>query len=335
MSSTIIPGVSEKLAFEYLSSYNDEEVKFMFTVCGTNNKKNKRFQTCREAECYVTDLSLNEEWINRDQIHIYLNQVNDKGWRLNENEILSLIIFESDDQLYPMFEMYAEKISRTGRVAARAAQEDEEDEYNPDDWDGDRQDETEEDVARWNELVTTRGLPDRHMKEFSAKEVDWVRWAQECEHLEKSSVEDELHAKLLDADQKIVQLEKQVEKTRRDLAMEWIMSMKPEEFEQRLLTNSGNYKLPDFPRAQPGDEDYPDLKKPQRQIAAPDYKYPLMPEEHERGKSNYACLHRKDLLYMSEEEFRACAYEEPTYDVYDGPWPSMPHTGVSDFDVYG
>jgi hypothetical protein len=334
MSSSIIPGVSEQLAYEYLLSYNHEKVKYLYTVvCLENQQKNKEFSTCSESDCYVNDL-IRAEWFDPTQIHIYLQQVSGLR-RLNDEEILSLVLFETDDQLYQMFEMYAEKMSRPGRVAARAAQEDEEDEYNPDNWDGDAQDETEEDVADWNELVTTRGLPDRHMKEFSAKEVDWVRWAQQRECSEKSSIEDELRSKLLDADEKIAKLEKQVEKTRRELAMEWIMSMKPEEYEQRLISNSPNYKLPDFPRAQPGDEDYPDLKKPQRQIAAPDYKHALMTEEHERGKSNYACLHRRDLAYMSEEEFRACAYEDPTYHVYDGPWPPVSHTGVSDFDVYG
>jgi len=239
-----------------------------------------------------------------------------------------IVLFDADDQLYSVFEMYAEKMSRPGRVAARA---EEDEEYEGDDM--------AEIVMRHRRKISWEEYADEELyAEEEAEQrtdVDWVRWAQQRECSEKSSIEDELRSKLLDAEQKIVQLEKQVEKTRRELAMEWIMSMKPEEYEQRLLSNSANYKLPDFPRAQPGDEDYPDFTKLKRQIAAPDYKHVLMPEEHDLGRSNYACLHRSDLLYMSVEEFRACAYEEPIYAIYDGPWPPISHTGVSDFDVYG
>ena len=297
MSSNIIPGVSDQLGVRYLTAYNDESVKYLFTVFNKKTNTTNRFSTCFEAVNYTKQL-LDQEEHNLSKFNIYLNQV--KGSRLlSEDEIVALAAFESDEELYTMFQMYAEKMSRPGRVAARAAQdkddEDEDDEYNPDNWDGDAQDEDEDD-------------------------------------------HDELRAKLHDANQKIAQLEKQVEKTRRDLAMEWIMSMNSEEFEQRLISNDANYKLPDFPRAQLGDEDYPDFTKLQRQTAAPDYKHVLTPEEHDLGRSNYACLHRRDLLYISEEDFRACAYEEPIYAIYDGPWPPIRDTKVtrvSDFDVYG
>jgi hypothetical protein len=310
MSSTIIPGVSNELGVNYLMAFNTIDIKYMFTVsCASEIWETPCFSTCFEANDYAATLS-HEKGFDRSKVSIFLNQIN--GPRLlSQDEVISLTAFENDDQLYSMFNMYAEKMSRPGRVAAREAQDEDEEDY-------------EEDYEEYDE-----------QEERPRKEVNWVRWAQEHEHLETPSIEDDLGVKLHDANQKIAKLEKQLEKTRREMAMEWILSMKPEEFEQRLLTKSPNYKLPDFPRAQPGDEDYPDLPKLERQIAAPYIKHPLIPEEHEHGKTNYACSHRKDLLYMSEEEFRACAYEEPTYAVYDGPWRSISHTGVSDFDVYG
>ena len=329
MSSNIIPGVYAELGFQYLASYNDPGVKLMFTVC-EGNGETQSFFTCLEADSYANSL-LQHEGYNHS-LSIYLNQVN--GPRLlNEDEILSLAAFEADDQLYSMFQIYADKMSRHGRAAA-LVEVDEECEFEEDD--------TEEDVAHWNAMVTKRCLPDRHMKDISAKyeeeqtkEVDWIRWSKECERLAKSSLEDELLAKLHDANQKIVQLQKKGEKSQRDLAMEWIMNMNPEEFEQRLISNTANYKLPDFPRAQPGDEDYPDFSKPQRQIAAPDYKYILTPEEHDLGKSNYALINRADLLYMSVEEYKAIAYDEVLNVVFNRQSYPMRDTGVSDFDVYG
>uniref|UniRef100_A0A6C0ART2 Uncharacterized protein n=1 Tax=viral metagenome TaxID=1070528 RepID=A0A6C0ART2_9ZZZZ len=318
MSSTIIPGVSDQLGVNYLKAFNAANIMYMVTC--QEHWETPHFSTCFKANDYANSL-IHERGIDPSKISIYLIQINGPTL-LTQEEVISLAAFETDDQLYSMFQIYAEKMSRPGRVAAaaRAAQDEDEDEYEDD----------EDSLYNWNGY----GEDDDEQEEKPIKELDWVRWAQERERLEKSSIEDELRSKLVYADEKIAKLEKQVEKTRRELAMEWIMSMKPEEFEQRLLINSPNYKLPDFPRAQLGDEDYPDLTMPQRQIAAPDYKHPLMPREHELGKSNYACLHRKDLLYMSEKKFRDCAYEKPTYAVYDGSWPCMSHTGVSDFDVY-
>jgi hypothetical protein len=310
MSSTIIPGVSNELGVNYLMAFNTIDVKYMFTVsCSSEIWETPCFPTCFEANDYADTLS-REKGFDRSKVSIFLNQIN--GSRLlSQDEVISLAAFETDDQLYSIFQMYAEKMSRPGRLEAREEQDEDEEDY-------------EQDYEQ-----------DYEEEERPRKEVNWVRWAQEREHLETPSIEEDLSVKLHDANKKIAKLEKQLEKTRREMAMEWIISMKPEEFEQRLLTNSANYKLPDFPRAQPGDEDYPDLTKLERQIAAPYYKYALLPEEHEHGKTNYACSHRKDLLYMSQEEFRACAYEEVEHAVYNGSWPPISHTRVSDFDVYG
>ena len=125
MPSTIIHGVSHQLASEYLKSYNDSKVKYIFSViCEINNKKNKNFNTCCEADAYIKVL-IHLEWFEPNNFYIQLNQAEEKKWRLTDDEILSLVIFETDDQLYEVFEIYAEKMKTSGRSSSQEEDEEE------------------------------------------------------------------------------------------------------------------------------------------------------------------------------------------------------------------
>jgi hypothetical protein len=111
--------------------------------------------------------------------------------------------------------------------------------------------------------------------------------------------------------------------------------MNNEEFEERLLSENPDFKLPDFHRAEEDDIDYPDLSLPQRDIAVPYSQYPLTYEDIKNGQTNFACAKRHCLRYMSVEEYKAVAYVQPDYAVYQGSWPPIAHSGVSDFELYG
>jgi hypothetical protein len=296
MSSTIIPGISEELGLEYLQSYNDEGLRFKFsgiaTTCDVSFREVRQFRSCLEAVTLLQELHFSQYKCPDD---IYLNRSNGTTIRLEPAEVEAIVRFEQDEEMFEMFQMYAEKMSRPGRQLAASQQEameEEEDEYNPDDWDGDAEaDDFAEIVMRHNRAVM---------------------W-EEDPYLKLESENQELRILFADANHRCVNLQMQVERAQRDMAMEWIMSMDNMQFDQRLITNSPNYKLPDFERAQPGDEDHPDLSRPQRDIAVPLSRHPLTYEQVEGGFSNFACLKRSMLRYMSIAEFKALAYEEPWY----------------------
>jgi hypothetical protein len=288
MSSTIIPGVSEQLAYEYLDSFNDEKIKYMFIViCLTCEKKNTRFTTCREAYDFRL---LHDQGFNTEHNHIYLHQVDGKLTRLSEEEILSLVVFETDDQLYEMFKIYAEKMSRPGRVhfldqkfcdAWNSYQEcNEDEEYDIDDWDGD------------------------------AEEAD------ECENIKTDIMDSntKLEYDLFEAEHEVAKVSMELEKTkqqlkaankaRRDIAMDWINSMDFVEFEQRLLSDN----LPCFPRAEYDDEDFKEPMAPDRQTCIEIKRTPLTYQDIDANADNYASIYRWKLRCMSVDEFKEMAY---------------------------
>jgi len=136
-----------------------------------------------------------------------------------------------------------------------------------------------------------------------------AKWAEMCEGLEKLTFQEE--NRLLKTE--LISLKKQGEKSRRDLAMEWIHTMDNLQFEARLLSCVEHFKLPDFQRAEEEDEDYPNLSLPERQIAVPHSRWRLTYEDIEGGFSNFACVKREYLRYMSEEEFIKISYKETKF----------------------
>jgi len=290
MSSSIIPGVSDQLAYEYLMSYNDSKVKYMFSViCGTCGKKNQRFTTCHEADSYV-DL-LHQEGFDRDHTHIYLNQFNGKALRLSDDEILSIVVAETDDQLAMMLELYAEKLSRPGRMYSQ--EEYEEHEYDIDGWDGDAQDEDQVEVEDLDWKIKIWDLENMNTK----LEYDLF----DAEH--------KIAEVKLECVERIAQLElelKKSNKAQRDTAMEWINSMDLMEFEHRLVNN----QLPCFPRAEHGDEDFKDPMAPDRQTCIPIKRTPLTYWDIDANADNYASIYRWKLRCMSVFDFKEMAYDD-------------------------
>jgi hypothetical protein len=300
MSSTIIPGVSDQLAYEYLMSYNDSKVKYKFSViCGTCGKKNKRFSTCHEADSYADDL--HHEGFDRRHTHIYLNQVNDKAWRLSEDEILSLVVVETDDQLAMMLEMYAEKMSRPGRTESQEeyednASDDDLDGYDIDGWDGDAQE--EEDYLQENlEVEELHGKINELEVMNSKLEYDLF----EAEH--------QIAEVKLECLERIAQIQlelKMSKKAQRDTAMEWINSMDIFDFEKRLLSDN----LPCFPIAEHDDEDFKNPMAPDRQTCIHIKKTPMTFRDVAANADNYASIYRWKLRCMSVFDFKEMAYDD-------------------------
>ena len=119
---------------------------------------------------------------------------------------------------------------------------------------------------------------------------------------------------------RIFVLEEELKKSNkkiRDIAMEWILSMDPLEFQERVLhsvTNVTNdkfkIKLPDFVRAVEGDIDFPDPMIPVRETNAIFAKKIYSPGDLERSRYNFADENRKILRYMSEEDFIKLCYHD-------------------------
>jgi len=102
----------------------------MFTVVCEDSMKIQNFATCVEANYYVNELFQEREFNPniRDKISIYLIQSKRGRRLLTMDEISALCAFERDEELRDTFEMYAEKMSRPGRVAEQELYHDEEEE---------------------------------------------------------------------------------------------------------------------------------------------------------------------------------------------------------------
>jgi hypothetical protein len=123
MSTSIIPGVSAEIEFEYLQSFNDEGLKYMFTVTIKYGAPIKQFPNCRDAARFIYE----EPFLNSDnefkKFIISLNKADGGFITLTNEDVSALCVFEEDEELFEMFEMYVEKISRTGRVFSRKSKE--------------------------------------------------------------------------------------------------------------------------------------------------------------------------------------------------------------------
>ena len=88
------------------------------------------------------------------------------------------------------------------------------------------------------------------------------------------------------------------------------MIMTPQDFQSSLLySRDSKWQLPQFERAKPGDEDYPDLSKPERDRAVPYSKFPFTPCQFDGGILNAGDVNREKLRYMTEEEYIAKFYD--------------------------
>lgn len=90
----------------------------------------------------------------------------------------------------------------------------------------------------------------------------------------------------------------------RNMALQYISEMDSMVFQNRLMKGV----LPDFPRAMPGDVDYPDLSLPKEEIKLYFPKRLLTSSEIEENTCSYADVHRDDLRYMSVAEFKKMCY---------------------------
>jgi len=93
----------------------------------------------------------------------------------------------------------------------------------------------------------------------------------------------------------------------RDVAMQFIMNLEDTEIDEALLNKNSKFKLPNFPRAQIGDPDCPEITIPKSSfITFP--KRRLQSSDLDRNICNYASAYRSMLRWMSEEDFKKMCY---------------------------
>jgi hypothetical protein len=318
MSTTIIPGVSAELDLDYLHSVNDERLKYKFTVSVKYGPPVKQFKNCTQAAQFIYE----EPFVNTDNAFktyvISLNKTDGEFITLKDEDVSALCAFEEDEDLFEMFEMFAEKMTRPGRVEARKEEEYEEDEElftltrNPSvrpktfrlsaDIYNERMRDRDDDyyssdnyinaLSEEGLRVAIRGLNDlikeRDIKISCLEQTLWL-------------FEQDIQAEIAD---------------RREDAMRQIMIMTPQDFQSSLLySRDSKWQLPQFERARPGDEDYPDLSKPERQRAVPYSKFPFTPCQFDGGILNAGDVNRSKLRYMTEEEYIAKFYDLVPRDI--------------------
>jgi len=313
--STIIPGVSAELDLDYLHSFNDERLKYKFTVSVKYGPPVKQFQNCLQAAQYVYE----EPIVNTDSAFktyiISLNKTDGEFITLTDADVSALCAFEEDEDLFEMFEMFAEKMTRPGRVEAREAEEDDE------------------------EAFTLTRTPSVRPKTFRLA-ADIYNESRDCDddyyssenYINALSEEglrislrgmndllDERDAKISYLEESLLKAEQDIEAEiadRRDDAMRQIMIMTPQDFQSSLLySRDSKWRLPQFQRAQPGDPDYPDLSKPQRGRGVPYSKFPFTPQQFDGGILNAGDVNRSKLRYMTEEEYIAQFYDLVPRDI--------------------
>jgi len=345
MSSTIIPGVCDTLAFNYLASYNDRAVKFMFTVVsGFSFKLNVQ----QFVDCTTAEKNWQDPFIQRTY---FLNCIGGDSISLNEFEVQALIAFESNEELFEQFKILAAFKLQTEECVSfdQYTQEDDGDcrfkvgNFQPDYKDSYYEDEDEEEQR------------DHDDNEEEIQNIDWISWSQSQEKSQKkrtstpfihhniraplssfqvdndecpsfkldhipvtsSVVQDDwnvasespMFAPIIDS---LADQLKQQKMATRKVALEWIQTMTDREFETRLLHPLNSFKLPDFPRSVWGAEDHPS-GRPERHIELEWSKTEMLPEDPDNSEpmqKNFACFHRDYLRYMTEQDFIEIAYAD-------------------------
>jgi hypothetical protein len=312
-TTTIIPGVSAEVELEYLQSFNDEGLKYKFTVSIHYGPPVKQFQNCTQAAQYIYE----EPFVNPDSaFRTYIISLNksDGGFiTLKDEDVSALCAFEEDEELFEMFEMFAEKMSRPGRVQALEEEDEQDDSH----------------LIRTRRPKTFRLAADIYNERMRDCDDDYYSSDNYINALSEEGLRvairglndllKERDIKMSCLEQSLLDSEQDIQaeiSDRREDAMRQIMSMTPDEFQSRLLHKSSpKWQLPQFERARPGDEDYPDLSKPERQRAVPYSKFPFTPCQFEGGILNAGDVNRSKLRYMTEEEYIAKFYDLTPRDI--------------------
>jgi hypothetical protein len=310
MSTSIIPGVSAELDLEYLHSFNDDGLKYKFTVSVKYGPPVKQFQNCSQAAQYIYE----EPFVNTDSASktyvISLNKTDGGFITLTDADVSALCVFEENEELFEMFEMFAEKMTRPGRVEARKEEDDDEELF----------------TLTRNPSVrpkTFRLAADIYNERMRDRDDDYYSSDNYINALSEEGLRvairglnellKERDIKLSCLQQTLWLSEKDIQAEiadRREDAMRQIMNMTPQDFQSSLLySRDSKWQLPQFERAQPDDPDYPNLSQPERQRAVPYSKFPFTPYEFDGGILNAGDVNREKLRYMTEEEYIAKFYD--------------------------
>jgi hypothetical protein len=124
MSSTIVPGVSDKLGFEYLKSYLDESTSdSRFIVDDNNSQTRQLFSNGTEAAAFIARTPHIYMSIDYSDFDIYLNRYN-LELKITQKDLRAFCELETDEELYEMFRAYADKMA--DRIDLEEVFEDEE-----------------------------------------------------------------------------------------------------------------------------------------------------------------------------------------------------------------
>jgi len=111
MSSTIVPGVSEQLGFEYIKSYLDESTSDSRFIVDDNNSQTRQFfSNGTEAAAFIARSPHIYMDINYSDFDIYLNRYN-LELKITEDDLRSFCELETDEELYENFRAYADKMA--------------------------------------------------------------------------------------------------------------------------------------------------------------------------------------------------------------------------------
>jgi hypothetical protein len=270
MTSFIITGVSEQLSYDYMVSYNDPKVKYMFTVVADYGMAMQQFPNCITAAKFV-DISLDTSSIqfNDDykSYRIFINRPDGTMGLLTDEEIAAFVIFENEE----------EKKFKENSIYRHAFY-------------------TDKEIDGFYEKATNLSAIN-----YDTTPEEVIKWAEQ--HMIEEKI-DEFEFKIYELEQQL----KQSNKKARDIAMGWILSMDPIEFQERILYGvKPEFKLPDFDRAVEGDDDYPYPSRPVRETNAFSKKK-YSGDDLERSRCNYADANRGLLRFMPEEDFKKLCY---------------------------
>jgi molecular chaperone DnaK (HSP70) len=274
MTSILIPGVSEQLSYDYMVSYNDPKVKYMFTVVADYGMAMQQFPNCITASKFV-DFSLDTSSLHFNDDYksyrIFINRPDGTMGLLTDEEIAAFVNFENEED---------KKETKENSIYRHAFY-------------------TDKEIDGFYEKATNLSAIN-----YDTTPEEVIKWAEQ--HLIEEKI-DEFEFKIYELEQEL----KQSNKKARDIALAWILSMDPIEFQERLIYGvKPEFKLPDFVRAVEGDKDFPDPSRPVRQTNAIFYKQKYSGDDLERSRCNYADANRHLLRFMTEEQFKELCYDD-------------------------
>jgi hypothetical protein len=271
MTSFIITGVSEQLSHDYLASYNHPGIKYIFTVVADYGMAMQQFPNCITAAKFV-DISLDTSSIHFNDEYksyrIFINRPDGTMGLLTDEEIAAFVNFENEEE--KKFKENSKKYNHSFY--------------------------TDKEIDGFYEKATNLSAIN-----YDTTTEKVIEWAEEHQIEEKI---DGLEFQVYTLEQEL----KANRKKTRDIAMGWILSMDPIEFQERILYGvKPEFKLPDFDRAVEGDDDYPYPSRPVRETNAFSKKK-YSGDDLERSRCNYADANRGLLRFMPEEDFKKLCY---------------------------